>query len=157
MQVQARSLSPRFSLPRKVANCQDPLPQEGHHVLETLVMTAEETEALARADADFDINKLPKLERLSIELAVYTSFCKLLSLHLHALEGPEGSGTLDSDVAIIAQGPASVSADTWNCVVYRAGQKRIVREYLSLANDRMGKVTTQMKALMQEHSEPAAR
>ena len=121
-------------------------------MLETLVMTPEETAALAKGDAELDTSKLPKQHRLSIELAVYTSFVQLLTLHLHALEGPTGTGTLDRDIEIISKGPAGVSADSWNCVVYRAGQKRIVREYLRLANERLDKVTAEMKAVQKQAS-----
>ena len=78
-------------------------------------------------------------------MAVFTSFCKLLALHLDAMEGPEGTGPLDDDLTIIEKGEDSVTAAQWGCVVYRAGQKRIVREYLRLANDKLSRIAAEMR------------
>jgi hypothetical protein len=146
--MQANGLTPRFTLPRKVADPKEPLPEQGRKVLQMLVMTAEETRELLRHGMPLDARKLPEREFLSVQLAVYTSFCKLLSLHLHAMEGPDGTGPLDDDLAIITKGEQGMSPEAWSCVVYRAGQKRIVREYLKLANEKLRSITEQMKALI---------
>lgn len=146
--VQANGLAPRFTLPRKVADPKEPLPEQGRKVLQMLVMTAEETNELLRHGAPLDARKLPEREFLSVQLAVYTSFCKLLSLHLHAMEGPDGTGPLDDDVALIGKGEEGMPPEAWSCVVYRAGQKRIVREYLTLATEKLRCITERMKVLI---------
>lgn len=134
-------------LPRKVSDTSDPLPEEGAQVLQTLVKSPAETKAALEAIPQAPVQEPADAHghNLSVDLAVYSTFCKLLALHLEAMEGPEGTGPLDDDLAIIMKGEEHVSAAQWGCVVYRAAQKRIVREYLRLANEKLIKVTTELR------------
>lgn len=139
--MQARKLLPQFTLPHEVRNKADPLPPEGRQVLEALVCTAEDEKHLkeeAQGQAAF--------WRLSIDLAVYTSFCKLLGLYQDMLEGSEGTGPLEADLQAIEAGPDNVPAETWHCIIYRAGQKRIVRSHLQAANKKLEQLTSDMQA-----------
>jgi hypothetical protein len=146
--LQEHGLTARFTLPRIKGPVKEALPPEGRKVLQILVMTEEEAEAVKDCK-DLSIAELTKKQQLSIDLAIFTSFCKLLSLYLDAMEGAEGSGPLDNDIQLILKGKDSMSPNNWNCVLYRAGQKRILREYLKAANTRLVSITEEMKEAMQ--------
>lgn len=146
--LQEQGLTARFALPRVKGPVKEALPVEGRKVLQILVMTEEELEAVKDCK-DLSTAGLTKRQQLSIELAIFTSFCKLLSLYLDAMEGAEGSGSLDDDIQLVLKGKESMSANNWNCVLYRAGQKRILREYLKAANTRLVSIVGEMKEAMQ--------
>ena len=44
-----------------------------------------------------------------------------------------GTGPLESDVALLRTFPKGLTAREWACVVYRAGQKRLLRDHVALA------------------------
>jgi hypothetical protein len=111
-------------------------------------MTEEETQSVKHSK-DLSTAALTKRECLSIELAIFTTFCKLLSLYLDAMEGTEGTGPLDDDIKLILNGKDSMSSNKLNCVLYRAGQKRILRAHLKAANARLVEITEEMKEAMQ--------
>lgn len=146
--AQKRGLAARFALPRVEGHLKQPLPDAARSVLQILVMTDQEIKA-TEASTDTHTPGLSRRERLGIDLAVLTSFCKLLVLHVDAMEGAEGTGPLDDDLALIQKGRDALGKAQWDCVVYRAGQKRILRQYLKEANAKLVQVTEEMKECMQ--------
>lgn len=125
--MQARNLPLQFALPKGEENGDEPLPLSGHDMIGVFVMDAH---AVQSASTD-PLQKLPL--SLGDELAIYTTFCWLLEQRQQLLEGPHGTGSLDRDIEIIQHGPEGLSHSYWSCVVYRAGQKSIVRKYLKAA------------------------
>lgn len=97
-------------------------------------------------------------EQLSLELALYTTFTALLRMKLAELEGPDaggeegtGTGSLERDLAVLEAGPEALlgtdgGSVAWQCVLYRAAQKRIVRGYLRDADAHLQGVMAQMQA-----------
>lgn len=146
--MQKQGLAARFALPRSEGRLQQVLPDTARRVLQILVMTEKEIDAM-EGSKDLQSSGLSCRERLGIDLAVYTSFCKLLVLHLDAMEGAEGTGPLDDDLALIQKGRDAMGRAQWDCLVYRAGQKRILRQYLHEANAKLVQVTEEMKECMQ--------
>jgi len=77
--------------------------------------------------------------------AALTLFVKILQQCVYQQESDsEGTGTLESDLALLAAereregaGGATMTPFERNCVIYRMGQKRIAREYLRLAQQRL--------------------
>ena len=53
-----------------------------------------------------------------------------------------GTGPLADDVSLLQD--ANLAPESWACVVYRAGQKRIVHEYLKLAEAQVEQLNVQI-------------
>lgn len=86
----------------------------------------------------------PALVSMGQDMAVYTTLCTLLEVTLNDLEGPEGTGPLQDDVRLVEAGPEGVSDTVWQCIVYRAAQKRIVRQHLDDARKQLQLVMNRM-------------
>eukprot|EP00892_Ulva_mutabilis_P007496 jgi/Ulvmu1/5118/UM021_0135.1 len=136
--LQAKNLPLQFFLPKDGGMRGDPLPKTGHDIIKVFTMSARSiTEAV-----EHPLQQLPV--SLGDELAIYTTFCWLLEQYQLSMEGPQGTGSLAEDIEIIQRGPDGVSDAYWNCVVYRAGQKSIVRKYLKASRRKLQEIMDEM-------------
>lgn len=78
---------------------------------------------------------------LGDELGIATKFLWLLDQNAATLEGGH---TLEDDISILEQGQDSVPPTLWQCVLYRAGHKRIVRGYRKAARVKLDKIIAAM-------------
>lgn len=127
-----------FVLPKTGEIGEEPLPRCGRDIIEVFTMGAKAVQTAAQNPSQ------RQAMSLGDELAIYTTFCWLLEQHQQALEGPQGTGSLAKDIEIIQCGPDGVSLAYWNCVVYRAGQKSIVRKYLKAARRKVQHIMDDM-------------
>lgn len=156
----AQDLTPQLFLPRPQPSHRD-LPPEAFATLAALVMDPPQlAAALRRAEAQHSEETFSAIKTAAgptadaggqpaaaseagggqqeaaaaagLRMAVLTSAARLLEAKVAEMEGPDGTGPLEQDVAHLSQMrlPSSVRA----CLVYRAGQKRIARDWLAIAN-----------------------
>lgn len=105
---------------------------------------------MSEAELDNHIAAGPDKFRLSSsagdELGIYTLFIMLLDEARRSLEESDGAHSLEHDISILEKGPDSVIPEVWACVLYRAGQKRIVRGYRKAAMQKLDKIVAQMNS-----------
>jgi Rubisco LSMT substrate-binding len=129
-------------LPAGEERQQDPMPERLRLYLSVLNMSEDD---LNKQPAD----RLPNSHHSGSagdELGVYSLFAMLLDEAGRTLENSAGSCSLEDDIAILEKGPDAVSPEMWACVLYRAGQKRIVRGYRKAAVQKLDTIMAQMKA-----------
>jgi hypothetical protein len=118
-----------------------------------------------------------KMQQLGLSMAVLTTFTRLLELKLIAMEGDEGTGPLESDLQQLAAADAAAAAGqrlggsngsnagsspSWgdaggdglpawkrHCLLYRAGQKALVRSYITAARAELQSTLAELQALME--------
>lgn len=110
-----------------------------------------------------------KMQQLGLQMAILTTFARLLELKMIAMEGEEGTGSLESDLVQLAAADAteqqqhagsngcgtgdngSNGLPVWkrNCLLYRAGQKALVRSYITAARAELQDTLAELQALME--------
>jgi hypothetical protein len=131
--VQSQGLAPRFVLPRRIVDKAEPLTEEGRAMIATLHMPLDYAATRLKNGESLELSSLPESMRLTLEHDANLKFSFLLFSTWQALE--KGTGDLQDDLAILEQGPESVAPEKWACVLYRAGQKRIIKEHLNSTLD----------------------
>jgi hypothetical protein len=106
-----------------------------------------------------------QMQRLGLDMAVLTTFARLLELKMVEMEGEGGTGSLESDLQQMADAAAREnnsgngagtaaqldgSLPTWqrNCVLYRAGQKALVRSYITAARVELQTTLAELQSLI---------
>lgn len=87
---------------------------------------------------------------LGVDMAITTTLVRLLELKLLELEGEEGTGSLDGDEVLLKQhkdGQLRLPDWQYACVVYRAGQKQLVRGYLVHAKQHLQHTLEELQKL----------
>jgi hypothetical protein len=106
-----------------------------------------------------------KMQQLGLQMAILTTFSRLLELKMIHLEGDEGTGPLETDLQLLATadaaaeqagssgawGDAGSALPTWkrHCLLYRAGQKALVRSYITAARAELQDTLAELQALME--------
>jgi hypothetical protein len=115
-----------------------------------------------------------RLQQLGLDMAVLTTFARLLELKLIAMEGEDGTGPLEEDIQQLAaaaaaaaeqqrqsgsrggvwggsEGGEGASVPAWKraCLLYRSGQKALVRSYINAARAELQDTLTELQALME--------
>ena len=122
------------------------LPPQVQETIEILVMTPAE---LAKHVEQPRSESEAVLERsstavLSLEMAVASTLCRILEAKVYEMEGEHGTGSLESDIAMIEASKVEMGSKEWHSLVYRSSQKRLVREYLGLARNQLQSVMRDM-------------
>ncbi|CAL8466595.1 g6131 [Coccomyxa elongata] len=137
------------------------MPEAAWGTLEVLVMEprqlAQELEAGAGPTSQQPSPPSTPVEAAGLRLAVMTTLVRLLEVKLAELEGEGGTGSLENDVQLL-EGPLSrpggqAHRRLRDCVVYRAGQKRIVRGYLQIARTAVMEELERMQHLLRDAEE----
>lgn len=91
-----------------------------------------------------------QIEQLGLAMAVLTTFTRLLELKMIAMEGEEGTGSLEADLQQLGNAADDGSA-AWrrHCLLYRAGQKALVRSYITAARSELQDTLAELQALME--------
>lgn len=110
-----------------------------------------------------------KMQQLGLQMAILTTFARLLELKMITMEGEEGTGPLETDLQLLvaadaaAESAGSSGSDsssawgdpgalpTWkrHCLLYRAGQKALVRSYITAARAELQDTLAELQALME--------
>ncbi|CAD7704284.1 unnamed protein product [Ostreobium quekettii] len=88
------------------------------------------------------------LRDLGLEMAAATTLVRLLEMKMVEMEGPEGTGRLEDDIKIIEEansGASTMSQSKWSCLVYRAQQKHLVREWLDVSGRHLQDVMNRLE------------
>ncbi|MEW5303031.1 MAG: hypothetical protein WDW36_005763 [Sanguina aurantia] len=81
------------------------------------------------------------LDDLGMRLATLTTLERLLAVKSAEIEDTEtGTGSLERDEGLLSLGQASVPPRVWACLVYRVGQKRLIRTYITLVREELQKL-----------------
>jgi hypothetical protein len=101
-----------------------------------------------------------RVDALGADMAVITTFVRLLELQAARLEGAdEGSGPLEDDLAALRGGGGDSELPSWRraCVVYRAGQKALVRAYLVRARRELQDTLGELQRAVAAEEEEAGK
>ncbi|WIA21903.1 hypothetical protein OEZ85_004272 [Tetradesmus obliquus] len=103
-----------------------------------------------------------RIEALGLSMAVLTTFVRLLELKLIQMEGEEGTGPLEDDLRLLqeadsaqqahkAHAAAAAEMPSWlrHCLLYRSGQKQLVRQYLKAGRRELQDTLAELQALME--------
>jgi hypothetical protein len=101
-----------------------------------------------------------RMQQLGLDMAVLTTFSRLLELKLIAMEGEDGTGPLEEDLQQLAaaaaggskqQSGASLPAWKHACLLYRSGQKALARLYINAARAELQETLAELQALMEDN------
>jgi hypothetical protein len=111
-----------------------------------------------------------KMQQLGLQMAILTTFARLLELKMLQMEGDKGTGPLETDLQLLATadataeqagssgsdsnstwGDAGSALPTWkrHCLLYRAGQKALVRSYITATRAELQDTLAELQALME--------
>lgn len=98
------------------------------------------------------------IEQLGLSMAVLTTFVRLLELKMISMEGPEGTGALEADLQQMQeqeQQRREAAKPSWlrHCLHYRAGQKALVRGYLTEGRAELQDTLKELQALLELRGE----
>lgn len=122
-----------------------------------------------------------RMQQLGLQMAVLTTFTRLLELKMIAMEGDEGTGPLENDLRELAEADAAAAAarqtlrassssdsngSSWadegaggmpvwrrHCLLYRAGQKALVRSFITAARAELQETLKLLQGLMEAKGE----
>lgn len=116
-----------------------------------------------------------RMQQLGLQMAVLTTFMRLLELKMIAMEGGEGTGPLENDLRELAEADAAAATrqmrrassssdsegsnkadeDAWrrHCLLYRAGQKALVRSFITATRAELQETLKLLQGLMEAKGE----
>ncbi|GMH33882.1 hypothetical protein BSKO_01716 [Bryopsis sp. KO-2023] len=135
-------------------------PPEIWDIMEAFVVEPKELEAKRRA-VESGVKKGrsgSKLEETGVHMAKVTTLVMLLEMKMAELEGVDGTGSLEEDIKKMEEvRKEELEGWQWSCLVYRAEQKRLTREWLFLARIHMQEVMVKLQWLYDAQPKTAGR
>mmetsp|Transcript_21870 Transcript_21870/g.39020 ORF Transcript_21870/g.39020 Transcript_21870/m.39020 type:complete len:509 (+) Transcript_21870:377-1903(+) len=80
---------------------------------------------------------------LGLRMATISTLVRMLEIRVMELEGAEGTGTLEADLALLKKGEkagSNINSRRRSAIVYRTGQKKLTRELLAATRQELGQI-----------------
>lgn len=83
---------------------------------------------------------------------------RLLAVKSTEIEDAEnGTGSLERDESLLSLGQAGVPPRVWACLVYRVGQKRLIRTYITLVREELQKLMVLLRQAEELYKKAAVK
>lgn len=91
------------------------------------------------------------VESVGLHMAKVAVLIKLLEQRMDSLEGEEGTGSLEDDIELMQKvADGATKSWKWYCLVYRAEQKKLTRDWLLVSRIHMQEVVAVLKHLSEK-------
>ncbi|KAK9806362.1 hypothetical protein WJX72_011435 [[Myrmecia] bisecta] len=157
--LQEKGLTPQLFLPTSAieqtgGSNELHLSEGAWQTLEAFVMEPQHLAAeLQQADGPVTRAARSEVEESGLRMAALTTLVRLLEVKAVEMEGEGGTGLLEDDIQLLEtidnDKDNVVPASTRSCIVYRARQKHLAREYLRRARIELSREMARLKGLMQ--------